>query len=59
MDGFFQGKSHLEMDDLGVPPFQETPKYAPGIVDIPSLPWLMWAGDLHLKGYYWQLDHLR
>ena len=24
---FIQGKSHLEMDDLGVPPFQETPIY--------------------------------
>ena len=24
IDGLFQGKSHLEMDDLGVPLFQET-----------------------------------
>ena len=23
---FYKGKSHQEMDDLGLPPFQETPK---------------------------------
>ena len=25
MDGLFQGKFHLEMHDLGVPPFMESP----------------------------------
>ena len=30
-----KGKSHLEMDDLGVPPFQETSKY--------SAPFMFWV----------------
>ena len=34
--GFCNGKSQSEIDDLGVPPFQETPIYSPYLVAHPT-----------------------
>ena len=53
MDGFYNGKPYFLMDDLGVPPFKETPmahiyvKFRGGKLGMLLLPGVHFWGVLH------------